>query len=248
MDQHTIVWDWDWSAVNENTDVFVPKALCEDARAHIAEHAGRKQWTSLMHEAAGIMHAAGVVRADIDRALQSLPVFPEVISALLTAQSHGLTQVVVSDANTEYIDTMSRHMGVKSAISRVITNPARYDDAGRLHIEAHQRSTEPHACELCPVNLCKGGALDTLGLSHAVRVGAGRVLYVGDGMGDLCACLRLRKGDVVAARDGSGFRLLGALTSGSHAPSVRAAVKPWKDGAELLAIVMDFLGSSPARQ
>lgn len=65
----------------------------------------------------------------------------------------------------------------------MISNPARFDDEGRLHIEAfHQH----HGCPLCPSNLCKGLVLSELLHSHD------RVAYVGDGAGDFCPGCDLR--------------------------------------------------------
>jgi 2,3-diketo-5-methylthio-1-phosphopentane phosphatase len=268
-----IVWDWDWSAVNENTDVYVPRVLAPDLVDYI--RTARTQWTALMDEVAGLLHARGVTADDIARALRSLPVFPEVPVAFAEAAAAGAQQVVVSDANAVYIATMAAHMGVDGCIAAVVTNGAHYDASGRLHIAPAVPPSAPHGCARCPVNLCKGAVLDGLRLSAPARRRGGdgggggsssvsggsatdvntgaaaaaaeveapppRVLYVGDGGGDVCAALRLGPRDVVAARCGPGFALLPTLTTPPVADELAAAVRPWADGAELLAIVRDFL-------
>jgi hypothetical protein len=66
-----------------------------------------------------------------------------------------------------------------------------------------------------------------------------RVLYVGDGSGDLCATLRLRAGDVVCARD--GCPLLKLLRGGAGAA---AEVRAWGTGPELAAHIDAFLARS----
>jgi pyridoxal phosphate phosphatase PHOSPHO2 len=59
-----------------------------------------------------------------------------------------------------------------------------------------------------------------------------RWLYVGDGGGDVCACLQLGAGDVVFAR--AGFPLAKAL-QGRHAAALRAELRVWASGSELRA-------------
>lgn len=259
--QLAIVWDWDWSAVNENTDVFVPNFLSSGLLQVIREGtAAGTQWTRLMHEVAGLLHSRGFREADIATALRALPVFPEVPTAFREATGAGALQYVVSDANQVYITVMAEHMGVSHTIRQIITNGASYDSDGRLHIRPYVDPSAPHSCGRCPVNLCKGQAIDALALSHAIaQVGdetidvsrsrpegpigrsVSRVLYVGDGSGDLCACLRLGPEDVIAARSGPSFALLKHLNSPELSGHVRATVKPWTDGAELLAIIRQFL-------
>lgn len=53
-----------------------------------------------------------------------------------------------------------------------------------------------HGCPLCPPNLCKGAALRRLRVERPFA----RVVYAGDGAGDLCPALSLGPGDVLLAR------------------------------------------------
>jgi 2,3-diketo-5-methylthio-1-phosphopentane phosphatase len=257
-----LVLDWDWSVVNENTDTFVPGQLDPTLLRYIHERSSSGvQWTALMADVARKLHSKGFVQADIDRALCAIPVFKEILQAIQLAYEHGLDVHVVSDANQVYIDTIARHLGIDRCITSVVTNKAAFNAAGLLVIGPHQPSASPHGCPRCPVNLCKGLALDRLGLSYedsggaalrdehrgrtrgsemtvermarprsssrgrrrssaaggALRLEGGsgtssggatgsvvapargsgalllkkRVLYLGDGRGDLCACLRL---------------------------------------------------------
>jgi hypothetical protein len=60
------------------------------------------------------------------------------------------------------------------------------------------------------------------------------IVYVGDGRGDLSACLRMAKGDHILAR--RGFSLYTALTEDAEVISLlKAAVHPWGSGQELLS-------------
>lgn len=263
-----LVLDWDWSTVNEDTDTWVPGRLDPGLSKYIkAQSAAGTQWTALMADVARRLHAKGRTPADIDRVLCEIPVFKEVLQAIQLAHDHGIDVHVVSDANDVYIRAIARHHGIDSFLTSIVTNRAAFAPSGLLVIEPHQPPRSPHGCTLCPVNLCKGLAMDRLGLSwpcgaaataaadeHAgeaqsplVTVRAGpaerqrrksrsrspgpaaggaggtrsglygalvssaahacsgaatappasgpalrpRVLYLGDGRGDLCACLRM---------------------------------------------------------
>jgi pyridoxal phosphate phosphatase PHOSPHO2 len=64
--------------------------------------------------------------------------------------------LIISDANTFYISTITRAKEIDSYIMRTITNPAVFD-AGRVSIQRH--TVEPHGClNGCALNLCKGNA------------------------------------------------------------------------------------------
>jgi 2,3-diketo-5-methylthio-1-phosphopentane phosphatase len=162
-----LVLDWDWSTVNENTDTWVPQQLDPDMMRYIkSRSAAGDQWTALMADVARKMHSKGVTPEDIDHALCAIPVFKEILQAIQLAYEHGLDVHIVSDANQVYINTIAQHHGIDRFITSVVTNTAAYNTKGLLVIGPHQPSSSPHGCGLCPVNLCKGQALDRLGLSY----------------------------------------------------------------------------------
>ena len=93
---------------------------------------------------------------------------------------------------------------IRERFASINTNPASFDESGQLRIGPHHpESATPHGCNLAPVNMDKCGVLRELGLTRdrdAEREATdsaqnqhkkGRVFYVGDGSGDLCAALAL---------------------------------------------------------
>ena len=111
-----------------------------------------------------------------------------------------------------------------------MSNGARVEGAA-LRVSPYQREDAPHGCALCPSNLCKGGVLDELLAQYnGTRP---RIVYVGDGGGDLCPCLRLRSelGDVCCAR--KDYKLSRELERRGRAQ------RTWVDAAALLAIFED---------
>ena len=227
-----LCFDFDHSFVDGNTDLVVPSVvaphLTDYIRARAAAHA---PWTQLMADVARQMHAGGVMPTDIRSALDTIDVDPDMIRCVNEVKSCGGFTAIVSDANEFYIDSILQRIGVN--VDAIVTNGGRIDGRGVLQITPYHVGA-PHGCKRCPPNLCKGAVLDALQLSDGSSVdrSAATVVYVGDGDGDLCACLRLGANDVICAR--SGFALLRSLARKDVAPLVRARVVAWKKGSDVL--------------
>lgn len=230
-----LCFDFDHSFIDDNSDTAVPRLLAPALIEHIRARAGKEPWTHLMADVARRLHAAGRTPADIRGALDSIPVDANMCRAIEAVHAAGGRNVIVSDANEFYISCVLSRVGAR--FDSVVTNVGRVDETGLLLI-APYHTGPPHRCPRCPPNLCKGIALDGLGLSAAVGRSATTVVYVGDGEGDVCACLRLGPGDVVLAR--AGYPLLKTLTR----VDVRARVVAWKSGADVLREVTAALARS----
>ena len=137
-----VVWDFDWSLINENSDTWVVEQL--DPSRTIWRAAERKlregmQWTTLMDWCAGEMHAAGNAPQALRDALATAPILDGALEAVSVARAAGAEQRILSDANTEYIGSILRSRpSLSDAFTVVETNPASFDEAGRLHIDPHQ--------------------------------------------------------------------------------------------------------------
>ena len=184
-DDRVVIFDFDHSLVDDNTDTFIPKMLRPGLLEHIsARSRAGTQWTALMDEVAGLMHRDGVSRSDIEGALRGIPVHADMVAAVREAAGAGVAVHIVSDANEIYISVLLEHLGLADSITSVSTNAARWEGE-RMCISAF--CDVPHGCERCPVNMCKAAVLQgTLRLAASTRV-----LYVGDGGGDVCPCLSL---------------------------------------------------------
>lgn len=230
-----VVWDFDWSLVNQNSDTYVIEKL--DPSGEIwAEARGRKgaQWTALMDWALGELHSRrGVTPAQLREALATIPVMPAVREAMQRAAARGNEQRILSDANSFYISSiLSEPLHAASHFSAVETNPAALDPDGRLRVQPHQPAGIPHGCPNCPPNLCKGRVLQQW-LEERPSL---RCIYVGDGGGDFCPAARLRPGDILLARRAPHGGLLHlARTQGIAAPIVEWGGEDDSEGADLLA-------------
>lgn len=234
-----IIWDYDHSLIDDNSDTFIPAALIpSDAETFIRAGLSRGvQWTRLMDDVCGHMHSQGVTASSIISTAASVPVHASILAIIRAAGAlapHTAMQRILSDANTVYIHSFLEHHGLTPFFSAVHTNPASFDAAGRLRVSpAH--TGEPHSCARCPVNLCKGAVLRRWLSTDFAHTARPRCIYVGDGAGDACPSLELEEGDVILARE--GFALAKLLRQ--HPP--RARVHEWRDGADVHRVIADVL-------
>ncbi|KAJ1420701.1 putative pyridoxal phosphate phosphatase PHOSPHO2 [Ochromonadaceae sp. CCMP2298] len=237
-----VVFDFDWSLINENSDTYVIEQLGgkflynELKLLQRGEYSER--WTELMDLSLCKLYDAGVSVAQLDACLQATPVFGETLEAARYAAACGAELAILSDANTHYIEICLQKYGLAETFSRRATNPSLIE-GGRLRITPYQPSSDPHQCPLCPTNLCKGGVL-TQWLQEGVQEGQEaqrRVVYIGDGGGDFCPSMRLKPTDLVLCRRDWTLhkKCVGA------GAAFRATLLPWSDGAELLAIFREHI-------
>lgn len=281
-----VVFDFDKSLVDANTDDWVPKVLAPDLLPFIRDgwRAGR-QWTELMDEVAAKLFERGFKKEDFERALCSIPFHEDMFAALKEAAAVGCPVFIVSDANGFYISTILKHHGLDKLVTQVITNPSFFDDEGRLHIKKYCEAANDngeHGCKRCPVNMCKSWILErklqvvvrteavtvqtkpagqgqgpeeaTVTATTTVIVGTGagagaapfssdgkktRILYVGDGSGDVCPVLSMHESCVACARTENP--MLKELLEAKETGLVKAKIVPWESGSEVLAAMKEFL-------
>ncbi|XP_061921850.1 pyridoxal phosphate phosphatase PHOSPHO2 [Entelurus aequoreus] len=222
-----MVFDFDHTVVDDNSDTWVIRCLPDQSLPDKVKHSYRKgHWTEFM---ATVMNYIGEQEVSADKirsVMEDIPFTPG-MSDLLTFISENkrwVDCIVISDANTLFIDWILRAAGLGAAVDQVFTNPASVNERGRVELRCHHA----HDCARCPVNLCKRRVLEVY---LAERAQYRRVFYVGDGGNDLCPTSCLRRGDVVMPRKGYTLEKLLAKRD-TDAPGAR--VVSWSSGAEIL--------------
>ncbi|KAJ8542643.1 hypothetical protein ON010_g12169 [Phytophthora cinnamomi] len=242
-----VIFDYDWSLINENSDTFVFQKFYPELLATLRERRTKQpSWTKIMDDMLGdLSKDKPEISADMIRdAVARVPIQPHMLDAVrLAAEQYSADVKVVSDANSVYIESMLKHHGLAQHVSEVITNPATFVslDGGRSRLSVgpyHADDVEPHGCAWCPTNMCKGRIVDTLRRAHPFS----SVLYVGDGSGDFCAATRLTKNDVVFARadeaDGKSYGLQKCIHANPN--MVQASVVPWSSGDDIYRYFTQF--------
>jgi pyridoxal phosphate phosphatase PHOSPHO2 len=243
-----VVWDFDNSMIDENTDTFIFDRLAPDLADRMGELSStaefKTEWTRLCDHMLGALHGEkGVGPAALTAAVAEAPAFDECIEAVHALAAAGIEQRILSDANTVYISAILEKRGLAPLFDseppgRVVTNPAQFDGAGRLRVQAYHDATDAAVVdqadrtEFCGKNLAKGAVLRPW--LEALPAGA-TCLYVGDGRGDFGAAVQLRECDTLCCRTGYALE---RIMAGKGKGRVAAQVSAWADGKELLAAIM----------
>ncbi|KAF8768369.1 pyridoxal phosphate phosphatase PHOSPHO2-like [Argiope bruennichi] len=228
--------DFDNTLVDCNTDVEIKKVLHGKEIPEEIESLSKvsKGWTAYMRELFKFLHKSNITKEDYIRCLTQLPMVQGMKELLLQMYESGDCEIIIlSDANSFFVQTILRHHQVNGTVSKIFTNPAEFDKDGCLQIKEFQNQT---SCTRCPPNLCKGSILGNYISKRMIEgVQFCRTLYIGDGHNDVCAALRLGVNDFVFAR--AGYRLLRSLEK-MPAKNVKPTVVPWETVKDIRDVLL----------
>ncbi|PHT79328.1 Inorganic pyrophosphatase 1 [Capsicum annuum] len=230
-----VVFDFDKTIIDVDSDNWVVDQLGDTELFN--QLMPTMPWNSLMDTMMKELHARGKTIGDIEEVLKRVPIHERIVPAIKSAHALGCDLRVVSDANVFFIETILRHLGIGDCFTEINTNPGCVNEEGRLQILPYvDFQTAPHGCNLCPPNMCKGLIVERIQASLA-KEGKKRMVYLGDGIGDFCPSLKLRKGDLVMPRkDFPAWNLIN-----KNRTLVKAAVHEWTDGEELEHILLQLI-------
>ncbi|XP_009631067.1 inorganic pyrophosphatase 1-like [Nicotiana tabacum] len=230
-----VVFDFDKTIIDLDSDNWVVDEL--GATNLFNQLLPTMPWNSVMDKMMKELHAQGKTIADIEEVLKRAPIIPRVVPAIKAAHALGCELRVVSDANIFYIETILKHLGIMDCFSEINSNPGYVDEEGKLRIQPyHDFHTSSHGCSLCPPNMCKGLIIERIQASLAME-GKKRMIYLGDGAGDFCPSLKLKKEDFVMPRkDFPVWKLIN-----ENRELVRAEIHGWKDGEEYEHILLQII-------
>jgi len=248
-----VVFDFDWSLINENSDTFVIRELSRDGRAWNAlnDNPDDLPWTALMDSCLGKLKEEGDAgKRAIADCIARIPVFPEMLEAIRTLGSKDDVRMhIVSDANEYYIDSFMEHHGIEHLFASVHTNPSRWEQE-RLRVSPfHPADAPPHNCPHCPENMCKRIILNerVLGERSSSLPNCDNqpiVVYIGDGGGDYCPIMSLEKFDYALVRDDPDAPrargLIKRITALGGPAQVPANVKTWRNGHDAKALLQSI--------
>lgn len=125
-----VVWDFDWTLINENSDTYViDRCGGAEATQKMKELGGMGMlWTERMSTM--LQHLTGelgVTRRSITQCLRDIPVFPENLDVVrILGEREDVVQVIVSDANTLFIESYLEEKGLRGCFDAVYTNPVEW--------------------------------------------------------------------------------------------------------------------------
>ncbi|KAI8851807.1 phosphatase phospho-type [Chytridium lagenaria] len=229
-------FDFDWTVIDDDSDHWVINKLSETQAAKMKELSGKVQWTDLMGMLLKGLHAEGVTSEDIIKKLGEIPFNPAMVGVFETIKAAGGDIIIVSDANTIFIEEILIAKNIRHFITEIVTNPGTWDSSGCLTVQRRIKSTDaPHNCQsICAINLCKGNEM-------TIRFeGYERFIYGGDGRNDYCPMTKLSTADAVFPRRGHSLEKY--LTSNKLSiEAITASIHWWSSSEDLLAAVKTVL-------
>ncbi|PKI83483.1 hypothetical protein MVES_002417 [Malassezia vespertilionis] len=220
-----VVFDFDWSLADQDTDRWVHELLLPRLRIEFVE----RKSAYLLRE----LHKEGFTREQLEDALRQMPIVP------LEKATTDTDFLLLSNSNEVYIGVILDHKGLAEPnplFREIVTNPAAWDAQGMLHLSRRVPPDGPqHSCKVgCSANMCKGDELDAYRKRNADR-GYQRIVYVGDGGNDYCPILRLGPQDVALVRRNRGLAKR-ILEEGNVQCQVRYWTGAWEAEQLLLAL------------
>ncbi|KAI9634169.1 phosphatase phospho-type [Dioszegia hungarica] len=239
MPRNLVVFDFDWSFVDQDTDRWVFEVLSTPLRRVLqTRKSGGSQCTpDVVNETMADLHAEGFKKEQILDALRMLPLHPAMKRAVLGLKERlaDTTFLCLSNSNEIYIGTILEKHSLTNLFSEIITNPAHWDaeHPSLLHIGRRLPATSPpHGCKIgCLANMCKGDELDAWMAANGGWEAWDRVSYVGDGGNDFCPIVRMRKGDWALVR--KNMELDGRVKEEGAEKGLKVDVKRWEGAWEV---------------
>lgn len=222
------VFDFDRTIVDDDSDATIINRLREKKPPPEWE-AGNHDWTPYMSDVFEHAYSAGLSQEDILDSIASMRPTPGVEKLITSLAAEGWDVVLITDANTVFVQHWLKVHGLLNKITKIITNRA-FWQGDRLFIEPCMRQT---SCPRCPSNLCKSRALAEWCGGHSYA----RIVYCGDGRNDFCPATFLPANAIVFPRRGYPLDDLIKKTMASSAPQVKARVVPWTDCYTILQTI-----------
>jgi pyridoxal phosphate phosphatase PHOSPHO2 len=246
MDQHKIissspnllvVFDFDWTLlIDRNSDMYVFETFAPEYTPSVVRKLqveNNFDWSQVMTYLLNILHRRGVTKEQIIELMHSCPLQPKIVDTLRLLNQHQCELKIVSDANIIFIETILNGSKVRDLFSEIITNSAHWDSNGRLLVEGYHNSRNPHPCQNCDKNLCKGTIILRFVNSGRYR----RVVYVGDGKNDFCPATKLRREDYLLCRKDWSLHVL----IKQYPQDVQAQPIFWASADDIFNVIVDVL-------
>lgn len=230
MSSVLVAIDFDHTICDDNTDLVVQRLLTDEAISKDVQNLRKSNgWLIYMSKIFELLHENSVNADQIKDVIISIPAVAGMDKLLTSLHANGHEIIIISDSNSVFIDSWLKSRQLKHVISHIFTNPARYDDDGRLRVDAYHTQ---HSCRLSTVNLCKGQILmDYIQNKQEQGKNYERIVYIGDGRNDLCPILRLSEADLACPR--KDYPLVDRLNKLPTSMSMKAKIVLWEDGTDL---------------
>ncbi|XP_063612123.1 pyridoxal phosphate phosphatase PHOSPHO2-like isoform X1 [Penaeus indicus] len=225
--------DFDHTIIDNNCDTYIYKLAPGHKIPDDLKSLYRKDgWTHYMGEVFKYLHQNGITKEKLLNCLSEIQLTDSMRELLLGVPRDATEFIIISDANSVFIDHILKNVGLRDLFHEIFTNPAEFSKDGSLHIEMYHHQDW---CTLSTKNLCKGSILNNyVKVRGEENITFSTIAYVGDGTNDFCPSLYLRECDIVFPR--CGYNLLNFIPKMEAEKGMKLAadVCPWDSGKDIL--------------
>lgn len=168
-------FDFDNTIIDTNSDIFINKILLDRESLvnnqdltnykyrYPDEIENCKCWTVRMNGVFKYLHAKyAITQVDYADCLKQIKIDDSMKKLLILLNSKGYKLIILSDANTFFIETILKENQLDHLFEAVFTNRAAFDQNGCLVVqqfnEFFNQDGKPFECitGICAENICKG--------------------------------------------------------------------------------------------
>jgi 2,3-diketo-5-methylthio-1-phosphopentane phosphatase len=243
-----VIWDYDWSLINENSDYYIPYKFAplgspqnlQFLKEREEYYAQGKSFPEFQNDIIWKYVFNKINKEEFIKMSITIPVFNENIHIVKQCYKYSpnITQIMISNANDQLIYPVLKYYQCDHIFHQHVmyTNPGWFDEkTGKLCTKPYFTKENPHCCLTCSdsPNMCKGKILDQHCHTQQYKEGKfHKKIYIGDGFGDYCAITRLSNNDYAFVR--KNFPLHEHINKNEN--KLECKVCLWENGKELLEL------------
>ena len=238
------VFDFDNTIIDVNSDTFIDKLIPgwddTNGRFKYPTAVESLEWTDRMNAVFELMNSTYAITKDqLLDCIANIDISEPMITLLKQLKQTGWQLMILSDANTVFIDTILRRHGLGDVFDTIYTNSAEFDANGRLIVTpfnqiyfGESKQTFDCSTQICARNICKGQVLRSFEEKRGIAFE--QVVYAGDGRNDYCPGLHLgNSSDVFFVR--RGFSLDNMLRRHAHLKeTIKSEIIYWSDASDII--------------
>lgn len=198
-------FDFDGTIICDETDIMAMEllGLIYGASPDTTKISRNNGWYAYMQGVFDMLRDYNIFEDAILEAVRNLDAIPGMIAFIKALHDeHNFDIIIISDANTLFVNTWLEANGLTKYVKRVLGRKAEFSaDDKSLRIMPYEPR---HDCHLGSIDMCKGQVLDDyIAECRANEALVYRsVFYVGDGSNDMCPVMRLSDHDFALPRSG----------------------------------------------
>jgi pyridoxal phosphate phosphatase PHOSPHO2 len=255
------VFDFDNTIINANSDTYIDKLVIEklsqsdqDVKksfkypSEIEELYNKFNWTHRMNGVFEYMKRNhDITKNDMINCLKEIKLNDSMVALLKALKDYEYELVVLSDANTIFIEEILKNHDLHTDFSKIYTNFGEFNETEQLIVKPFNETFNPNgelfdcSTKICASNICKGAVLRAhLNSLHEKEINQNEMslIYVGDGHNDYCPGLCLKENDFYFVRD--NFSLARLLRREKElSDKLKSQILYWNDAADILKHLLD---------